>query len=516
MRPTQKILATSIVLCASMACLGPANAARAQAAAAAPRQPITQAQVNQAFGLISSELATLDVPAFHDGSLRVTVPFEGVEYELSLNPHSNRSDRYEVRVHDADGKVRSIAPGPVLTKRGIVVGQPDSVVSASLAEGLAADINLPDGNVIRVLPVVQEIEEAPAALHVVFRKDSIIAPADNACGLDSMTSGPLVPPVNLGGSSKRVCDYLWMCEVACETDYEYYQALGRSTANVENRINEIINALNIEYERDVSITHEITLINIYTADVDAYTTTDSGGLLNQFRVEWNTNHGGDHRDVAHMFSGRDFDSNIIGLAWVAVICNGAYGYSLVQNFGGAACRSDLSAHELGHNWSAGHCSCNNTMNGGLTCTNVFSAETITQISGYRNSKNCISCRDPIYCQLDLGYGGPGTGLLTVCGGNLSSGTTADLEFTNGYNYGRAFIMVGSSNNPTPFKGGLLVPVPGVMLGPVFQDSLGTFSIPGIQGGGGWVTVYMQVFYEDYNLPSPYVGLSNALSVTKLP
>jgi hypothetical protein len=89
-----------------MACLGPANAARAQAAAAAPGQPITQAQVNQAFGLISSELATLDVPAFHDGSLRVTVPFEGVEYELSLNPHSNRSDRYEVRVHDADGKVR--------------------------------------------------------------------------------------------------------------------------------------------------------------------------------------------------------------------------------------------------------------------------------------------------------------------------------------------------------------------------------------------------------------------------
>src|SRR5688572_1842893 len=31
------------------------------------------------------------------------------------------------------------------------------------------------------------------------------------------------------------------------------------------------------------------------------------------------------------------------------------------------------------------------------------------------------------CQPDLGYGGPGNVTLTVCGGNLSTGTTADLE-----------------------------------------------------------------------------------------
>ena len=490
-------------------------AARSQSTAVSPGQPITESLVNQAFGLVACELISLDVPSFHDGVLRLTVPFRGVEYELSLSPHSNRSDRYEVRVHDGSGRVRNIAPGPVLTKRGIVVGLEGSVVTASLAEGLVAEISLPDGSAFHVVPVIQEIEGAPAALHAVYHEDSIVTRPEDVCGVDGLTSGPVTPPINLGGSTKRDCAFLWMCEVACETDYEYFLDLGSSTTNVENRINEIFNAVNVQYERDVSITHEITLINIYTSDVDAYTTTDAGGLLDQFRAEWSANHSGDSRDIAHMFSGRNFDGNISGVAWVGVICSSSLGYSLVENYGGAGCRSDLSAHELGHNWSAGHCSCNNTMNGGLTCTNVFSAATITQISGYRNNKVCLSCVDPVVCQIDLGFGGPGTGVLTVCGGSLASGTTADLEFTNGYLLGRAFIMVGTSNNPTPFKGGLLVPVPGTLVGPFTQDFFGAFSVPGIQGGGGFFTFFLQVIYEDFSLPT-FVGLSNAVSVTKLP
>ena len=65
---------------------------------------------------------------------------------------------------------------------------------------------------------------------------------------------------------------------------------------------------------------------------------------------------------------------------------------------GASCRSDLSAHELGHNWSAVHCTCTGyTMKPYLTCANRFITDTINQISGYRDGKACLSCRAADVC-----------------------------------------------------------------------------------------------------------------------
>ena len=158
------------------------------------------------------------------------------------------------------------------------------------------------------------------------------------------------------------------------------------------------------------------------------------------------------------------------------------------------------------------------MNPYLTCSNTFSQATIDQISGYRNRWDCLACDLGETCQLDLGYGGPGTAALSVCGGDLSSGTTADLELTGGFPLGAALIQVGLSVNPTPFKGGLLVPVPGNTVGPLILDAAGSLVIPGIQGGGGsyFHVYYAQVMYEDPGLPAPSVGLSNAVRIHILP
>jgi len=501
--------------CAALSVLliaGASSQARAQSAAVLPGQTITEGMVNEAFGLVSCELVNLDVPAFHDGALHVTVPFAGVPYELALHPHSNRSDRYEVQVHDGSGVVRNIAPGPVLTKRGEVVGLAGSRVTASLTEGLSARVRLPDGSSFQVAPVSEEIAGAPARLHAVYHIDSVLSRPENDCGLDLLPNGGRVASQEPVGAPKISCNDLWKCEVAVDTDYEFYVDKG-STANVESSINAVINDANDEYERDVSITHEIVLIIVYTTNTDPYTTNDPSALLGQLRTNWRNNHAGVARDIVHMFSGRNLSGSVIGIAWLGVICNTNYGYSLVENISGASCRADLSAHELGHNWNADHCSCpSNTMNSYLTCANQFSAGSITTISNFRNNKGCLSCDDADVCQADIGYGGPGTGILTLCGGDLSPGTTADLEITNAYNYGMVYIQVGLSNNPTGFKGGLLVPVPGWTLGPFYLDAAGALLIPGVPGGTT-LTFYMQAVYQDFN-QALYWGLTNALMVQR--
>jgi hypothetical protein len=178
--------------------------------------------------------------------------------------------------------------------------------------------------------------------------------------------------------------------------------------------------MNLQDESEVEITHEITTILVRASAYQPYTSTDYGTLLNQFRSEWSGNQAGFVRDVAHLFTGKELDGNIIGVAWLGAVCNlsSGYGYGLAQSDynGNFLCATDLSAHELGHNWNATHCPCpDSTMNGGLTCTNTFSPiYSRPEIIAYRDSVGC----------LDSGGGGGPTHLLLSDGfesGNLASG-----------------------------------------------------------------------------------------------
>ncbi len=119
------------------------------------------------------------------------------------------------------------------------------------------------------------------------------------------------------------------------------------------------------------------------------------------------------------------------------------------------------------------------------------------------------------CQTDLGFGGPGNSFLSVCGGDLSTGTTADLLLTNAPASTNGILLFGLSANPTPFKGGMLVPVPFVATLPMSTDSLGEYELNGIAGGIGPLSLILQFVLSD---PAQIrgVGLSNAVQLDFLP
>jgi hypothetical protein len=121
----------------------------------------------------------------------------------------------------------------------------------------------------------------------------------------------------------------------------------------------------------------------------------------------------------------------------------------------------------------------------------------------------------VTCQADLGFGGPGGAELALCGGDLSTGTSADLELVNGPAFAQAFLVAGFTNAPTPLKGGQLVPFPWTLFVPVATDGSGSLSIPAIQGGGGPVSVFLQCILADGSQAQGF-GFSNALQVDLLP
>jgi len=123
--------------------------------------------------------------------------------------------------------------------------------------------------------------------------------------------------------------------------------------------------------------------------------------------------------------------------------------------------------------------------------------------------------EPVVCQTDLGFGGPGASVLTLCGGDLSTGTSADLLLTGGPAFSQAFLIVGLTNAPTPVKGGMLVPNPSTLVVLLSTDGDGAISIPGIQGGNGPASFYLQCVLMDGNQAQGF-GFSNALKVNLLP
>lgn len=130
-----------------------------------------------------------------------------------------------------------------------------------------------------------------------------------------------------------------------------------------------------------------------------------------------------------------------------------------------------------------------------------------------NLSNAMSCG--AMCQLDLGFGGPGTATLTMCGGDLSTGTSADLLLTGAAPGGTAFLILGLSNTPTPLKGGMLVPVPILLQLALPVSGAGEVLISDAPGGGGPLTVYAQYVYTDGSQAQGF-GFSNALQVEFLP
>lgn len=119
------------------------------------------------------------------------------------------------------------------------------------------------------------------------------------------------------------------------------------------------------------------------------------------------------------------------------------------------------------------------------------------------------------CQTDLGFGGPGSSSLEVCGGDLSSGTTGEVRLSGATPGAGAFLFVGFSNAPTPALGGTLVPVPADLVIPGMVDAGGNWIAASFPGGNGPATVYVQAVYED---PAQFFGygVSNAVQVEYLP
>ncbi|HTE05626.1 MAG TPA: M12 family metallo-peptidase, partial [Planctomycetota bacterium] len=314
---------------------------------------LSAAALQHSLGLGTASLQALELPAAPapGQSLHVRLLLDGADCDVVLLPHSLRAPDFRLLVEGADGVLASRAPAAPVTYRGTIVGLPESVVAASLVDGqLSAVIRLdPSRPVWGVQPATAVDAGAPRALHVVYDSADVSLP-QAVCGTPDGRPAP-------AGSFAAADPGDKICEIACDTDVEFFAKNGSNVTSTMNDVETVINAVEAIYDADVGILYSITAIVVHTSEPDAYTATASNALLSQFTQSWNSTQSGVHRDIAHLLTGKELDGNIIGLAQLGVLCNLSSGYGLVQSkwTNNLALRAALSAHELGHNWNANHC-----------------------------------------------------------------------------------------------------------------------------------------------------------------
>lgn len=341
--------------------------ARAQSGGPSPIHPVPATPTDEARQALNRVLLDYDVVQLPLRAIanrarsqgRVVIVLRGQLHELVLTPSDPFAEGYRALLMTDSGPTQVPRPRAE-TYQGRLAADPESVVSLTVTgQFLTAAIRI-GGEELFVDPLRDFVAGAPKRLAVVYRAADVRPDAAGECGTHSGILRLRATSIgDLFGDSARLKPLahgtLRRLDVATDADGEYFQLYGNP--GTFNRIAAIINSADSVYRNDVNLTLNISFQQAWVNPAnDPYVSTDSFVILeDEFQAWWNANRGSVDRDAAHLFSGKNFDLSIVGLAYLNAVCaNPSFSYGINQDLSSSFLRAQLFAHELGHNLSAVH------------------------------------------------------------------------------------------------------------------------------------------------------------------
>ena len=307
------------------------------------------------------------------------------DFDLQFSPIDLRSADYEAREIDANGVAHKLPKTPANTYKATVKGDTRAQARVALGEhGLEGAIITGDKRYF--IEPSRSLSKTAQADEFVFYSSEDVAPTNASCGVtladevaaqQNLTAAStktgtseLVSPPDPAELASPITPLspMKIARIATDADAEFVNASGGSAA-ANNQITQIINLVDGIYQVEVGITFQIVFQNTWTnAGTDPYTATVASDRLTQFEDFWNDHDpsGGIPRSLAHLFTGvnvtggaPDFDTGVIGIAQTGTTCRfpeAAYGLSERFPSNGTINSTTviLTAHEIGHNFSAQH------------------------------------------------------------------------------------------------------------------------------------------------------------------
>lgn len=384
-------------------------------------------------------------------------------FEVTLRPNDMRSADYRAEETDEYGFRREVESAPVRTYKGSVGGRADAQARFTVDDRTVEGAIITPGERYYVEPLGKYEPGAAATDFVLYKKSDVIADPAETCGVTMDEEvGKAADGISAqvaGAVTAEAAATTWsQAEIATEADYEYVSALGGSAAANADILG-IMNQVEGVYEIEMGITLKVVYQHAWAAKGTAYpysATAVGSQVLQEFTDHWNASFAGVNRDLAHLWTGKDLldsanDPGLIGIAWVGTVCaNPARAYGVSQRMTSVVQKYVLTAHELGHNFSARHsdaqADCGNTVMGAYIGTGLtFCPYSRGEISSFVGLNPGCLAQVPPSCTYALTSAGKSFG---TSGGTGRVGVTAAVacDWTAKSNVNWVTITSGASGN----------------------------------------------------------------------
>ena len=320
---------------------------------------------------------TILVGLLGGGDESTSIPFtlDGQVMRATVEPRSLRSKDFNVVVQGSKGiEYREY---PCRTLRGTIVDD-----DAFDVFGIDGD----DGISLTIM------ERASGRLwsvtHPGATAEEISPPDDLVCGNDFEDLAVLPDDGGVGSGGLAGGSCLRIAQIAIDCDYAFLA--NDFGGNVQAAIDDVEDCMNLVealYAMHVGVTYEITAIVIRDdSGTDPYAPYQAlGDMLGVMGDEWNGSGSMSHieTDIVHMITGQPAVDGYLGLAYVGAVCSS-------YRFGTSRCTCEgVVAHELGHNWGAGHCADTDNCNAMCGACMAIGPNDVTTMLAHRDSRACL-------------------------------------------------------------------------------------------------------------------------------
>lgn len=332
---------------------------------------------------IYQQIASLRSGGFVE--LKIT---EDITWKLHLENSEILSDNYLVVEATENGVIKRRGT-QILPMQGYIDGQPNSRVSLTFNDNFIYGFIKSGFSTYFIEPLYHHEKGVPDNTFVFYSEQDVIQDDSRKCGLEiyqeeltkSRKSSPERSGQRMPGGCLRV-DYALASDW---TMVDHYGNQGAQNHNVG-----VMNNVQTNYDDEFADEIQFVIVEQWLSTCSTCdpwpTTTNSSTVLNSF-TSWALSGFSAAHNLGSMWSRRNYNNNVIGLAWVGVLCT-SNRYNILSDFSNNAQQKRvLMAHEIGHNFDASHNS--GIMAPSVNTSNQWTATSVNEIEAHYNQAWCL-------------------------------------------------------------------------------------------------------------------------------
>jgi hypothetical protein len=235
--------------------------------------------------------------------------------------------------------------------RGRLAGKPGSWVRIVITDGVPTGL-VWDGAEMLAIDKLTGSRDAS-----IYRlEDTYVEPGMMGCGTGDAQEATLATAYSsvtseLDAAFSQAPGAVDELKIGMVADYEFSSRAGASAeADMLTRMNNVDGI----FSEQLGVQITVDFVEVFTEADDPFTSSVPDELLVELSNYRFATQEQRSRGLTFLFTGRDLEGRITGIAYLDVLCETRYGAGLAQGNQGVATDSLIAAHELGHNFGAEH------------------------------------------------------------------------------------------------------------------------------------------------------------------